>query len=157
MEPIALPASWDDYLVALPVGQADEVRGALRAFDDWTGGHADLRVARTARELAIGLEVLRALRGGARELDEELMPELFQRGVLELMWLSARREPVAALHNLVCDQRVVVQQEVHRGGLPTGVRADLVIEALAIRRAIECGRRTIEFPAGRLPQRSRFQ
>ncbi len=150
---LSLPASWAEYVAALPAAQADAVRLALGAFDRWTGGHADLRVARTARELVAGIAVLRALQGADPLVGEhEQMLELFRRGVLELMWLTAHREPVAALLSVVWGDTAVVHLGAHRTGLPDGVRVDLVIQALAVRRAIERGRRAIEFR-----QRSRFQ
>lgn len=160
---IPLPASWDEYLARLSGSHRHLVRSSLRAFDRWTGGNAELRVARTARELEVGAAVLRELhaaRWGAagapglfaaprfREFHDRVMPELLARGALELLWLRARGEPVAALYNLVWQGKVYFYQSGRRPGLPSAVRVGVVLHALAIRRAIELGRREYDFLAG---------
>lgn len=160
---IPLPASWDEYLAALPASHRRLVRSSLRAFDRWTGGHAELKVARTGHELAEGSAVLRELHGARwrsagkagvfaadrfREFHQHVMPELLSRGALELMWLCAHGEPVASLYNLVWRDKVYFYQSGRRIGLPSGVRVGVVMHALAIRRAIEQGRREYDFLAG---------
>ena len=160
---IPLPASWDDYLARLSSSHRYLVRSSLRAFDRWTGGHADLRVARTARELIDGAAALRQLHAARwgeagrpgvfaatrfREFHDRVMPELLSRGALELMWLCARGEPVAALYNLVWRDKVYFYQSGRKPDLPRGVRVGVVIHALAIRRSIEQGRREYDFLAG---------
>jgi len=160
---IPLPGSWDEYLARLPASHRHLVRRSLRAFDRWTGGHAELRVARTSRELATGAAALRELHAARwreagepgvfasarrREFHDQVMPEMLARGALELLWLSAQGEPVAALYNLVWRNKVYFYQSGRRPGLPAGLRVGLVIHALAIRRAIEQGRREYDFLAG---------
>jgi CelD/BcsL family acetyltransferase involved in cellulose biosynthesis len=160
---IPLPADWEEYLARLSPSHRSLVRRSLRAFDRWTGGHAELRVARTARELEVGAAALRELHAARwqqaghpglfaaprfREFHDRVMPELLARGALELMWLRAHGRPVAALYNLVWRDKVYFYQSGRRPGLPRDVRAGVVIHALAIRRAIEQGRREYDFLAG---------
>ncbi|HUS62907.1 MAG TPA: GNAT family N-acetyltransferase [Kofleriaceae bacterium] len=160
---IPLPATWDEYLAQLSASNRRRVRQSLRAFDAWTGGHARLRVARTRAELEEGTRVLRELHGqrwrAAGELGVfasarfaafhgEVMPALLEKGALELMWLCAHGEPVAALYNIVWNGAVQFYQSGRRTDLPGNLRPGLVIHALAIRRAIELGRREYDFLTG---------
>ena len=160
---IPLPATWDEYLALLPSSHRRLVRSSMRAFDGWTGGHAELEVARTRGELETGAAALRELHAARwraagkpgvfaadrfRAFHGMVMPELLARGALELMWLSAHGEPVAALYNLLWRDKVYFYQSGRRPDLPAGVRVGVVIHALAIRRAIEQGRREYDFLAG---------
>jgi CelD/BcsL family acetyltransferase involved in cellulose biosynthesis len=160
---IPLPATWDQYLAQLSSSSRRRVRQSLRAFDAWTGGHARLRVARTRAELEEGAGVLRELHGqrwqeagdsgafaSARfaAFHAEVMPQLLERDALELIWLCAHGQPVAALYNIVWDGKVRFYQSGRRTDLPNTVRPGLVMHALAIRRSIELGRREYDFLAG---------
>jgi CelD/BcsL family acetyltransferase involved in cellulose biosynthesis len=160
---IPLPATWDEYLAALSGSRRRLVRRSLAAFDAWTGGHASFEVARTGAELRQGMEILETLHAARWRADgrpgvfasarfrgfhDEVMPALLGRGALELCWLSAHGEPVAALYNIVWNDRVLFYQSGRRPDLPRDVRVGVVIHALAIRRAIELGRREYDFLAG---------
>src|SRR5690606_27068315 len=136
---------------------------SLRAFDAWTSGDASLQVVRTEAELERGARILRDLHAARWRADgqagafastrfsafhAEVMPALLSRGALELMWLCAHGEPVAAVYNIVWNDKVYFYQSGRRPDLPRQVRAGLVLHALAIRRAIELKRREYDFLNG---------
>jgi CelD/BcsL family acetyltransferase involved in cellulose biosynthesis len=160
---IPLPGSWQDYLAALSSSKRRLVRTSLRSFDSWTAGHATLEVARNQAELDRGARILRDLHRARWRADgkpgafasarfaafhAEVMPALLARDALELMWLTVRGEPVAALYNIVWNDKVYFYQSGRLPDLPRQVRAGLVLHALAIRRAIELGRREYDFLNG---------
>jgi CelD/BcsL family acetyltransferase involved in cellulose biosynthesis len=76
------------------------------------------------------------------------MPQLLERGELELMWLSVRGEPVAAHYNIVGNGEVYHYQCGRRIDLPRGLRPGIVLLAHAVQRAIAAGRREFDFLAG---------
>jgi CelD/BcsL family acetyltransferase involved in cellulose biosynthesis len=76
------------------------------------------------------------------------MPALLDRGALELRWLEARGEPIAAIYNIAWQGKVQFYQGGRRMDLPKGLRPGTAIQALAIRAAIEDGRREYDFLAG---------
>ncbi|HLU65806.1 MAG TPA: GNAT family N-acetyltransferase [Kofleriaceae bacterium] len=160
---IPLPRTWDEYLAALPSSRRRMVKTSLRAFDAWTSGDASLQVVRTEAELERGARILRDLHAARWRADgqagafastrfsafhAEVMPALLSRGALELMWLCAHGEPVAAVYNIVWNDKVYFYQSGRRPDLPRQVRAGLVLHALAIRRAIELKRREYDFLNG---------
>src|SRR5262249_42597632 len=120
-------------------------------------------VARTPSELTSAKEILRSLhqerwsadgRRGVFEsqkyskFHDHAMASLFARDALEVSWLSARGEPVAALYNIVHDGKVFFYQAGRKMDLPKGIRPGIVIQAHAIRRAIERGLREYDFLPG---------
>ena len=160
---IPLPATWDQYLARLSGSKRRLVRTSLRDFEKWSGGRSSLHVARNAAELEEGSRILRELHE-ARWREEgksgvfssplftafhaEVMPALLARGELELMWLCAPEEPVAATYNIVWNGAVHFYQSGRRMDLPRELRPGVVLHALAIRRSIELGRREYDFLAG---------
>jgi CelD/BcsL family acetyltransferase involved in cellulose biosynthesis len=160
---IPLPSSWDAYLGMLPSSRRYLVTRSQRDFDRWARGAATFSVARTLDELAEGKRVLRSLhaerwaadgRRGAFESNrfsafhDHAMAELFARGALELSWLSVGAEPVAALYNIVHDRKVFFYQCGRKMTVPKGVRPGIVVQAHAIRRAIDQGLREYDFLPG---------
>jgi len=160
---IPLPDSWDGYLAALSPSRRRLVRTSLRNFERWSGGDARLYLTDTPARLAEGAGILRDLhqrrwaaageRGVFRSprfaaFHEQVMADLLRRGALELMWLCVRGEPVAAIYNIVWDGAVQFYQSGRRPDLPRGIRPGLVLHAMAIRRAIELGRREYDFLGG---------
>jgi CelD/BcsL family acetyltransferase involved in cellulose biosynthesis len=161
---IPLPATWDEYLARLSGSRRRLVRSSLRAFEAWCGGRWTLRAARTPAELDEGVHVLRELHQARwREAGKpgvfasphfsafhaEVMPGLLARGELELLWLcDARDRPVAAVYNIVWGGSVHFYQGGRRMDLPRELRPGVVLHALAIRRAIELGRREYDLLAG---------
>ena len=70
---------------------------------------------------------------------------------LELLWLTVRGEPVAALYGMAWGDKVYAYQTGRRLDVPTAVRPGGVILAHAIRRAIEAGRREFDLLADEAP------
>ncbi len=157
---IPLPSSWEAYLGALSTSRRYLVRRSMRDLEAWAGGALTFERARTREELAQARAILVRLhaerwsaegRAGVfasrrfREFHDEVMPAMFERGALDLAWLSARGEPVAALYNLVWNNKLYFYQCGRRVDLPKGLRPGTVIHAYAIRAAIEEGRREYDF------------
>jgi CelD/BcsL family acetyltransferase involved in cellulose biosynthesis len=160
---IPLPATWDAYLSRLSGSRRRLVRSSLRAFEEWSGGKTSLHVARSAEELEEGTRVLRELHEQRWQEDGKpgvfasplfsafhavVMPALLARGELELMWLCASDQPIAAMYNIVWNGAVHFYQSGRRMDLPKELRPGVVLHALAIRRSIELGRREYDFLAG---------
>ncbi|WP_187345650.1 GNAT family N-acetyltransferase [Sorangium cellulosum] len=157
---IPLPSSWEAYLRALSASRRYLVRRSMRDLEAWAGGALTLERARTRAELAGAREILLRLHAERWSADgragvfasprfsafhDEVMPAMLERGALELAWLSARGEPVAALYNLVWNNKVYFYQCGRRVDLPKGLRPGIVVHAYAIRAAIEAGRREYDF------------
>jgi CelD/BcsL family acetyltransferase involved in cellulose biosynthesis len=160
---LALPASWEAYLAALPSSRRYLVTRSLRDWEKWAGEPPQLTRVGRAADLAEGRRVLMALHGERWGKDgesgvflssrfaafhEAVMPPLFAEGALELSWLSARGEPVAVLYNLVWNGKIHFYQSGRAVSLPKQIRPGIVAHACAIRRAIAEGRREYDFLAG---------
>lgn len=157
---IQLPATWEAYLDALPSTSRYLVTRSLREFARWAGEGLELRQARSRLDLVEGRRVLLALHdsrwgdGGAfasprfDAFHGDVMPALFDRGALDLSWLCAHGEPVAALYNLRWNGRVYCYQSGRRLDLPRAIRPGIVMHVHAIRRSIEAGLREYDFLAG---------
>ncbi len=160
---IPLPATWDDYLKALTKKRRYSVTSALRLFEAWAEGRAEVRRAQTPAELEEGKRILAELHGrrwqGAGRpgvfaaprfaaFHDALMPRLLHDGALELAWLSVRGVPVAAAYSLVHRGKVSYYQCGRAPDVPDGVRPGIVLLAHLIRGAIEAGRREFDFLGG---------
>jgi CelD/BcsL family acetyltransferase involved in cellulose biosynthesis len=160
---IPLPATWDAYLKALPKKKRYNVTSALRAFDQWAEGRAELRRAGTLAEVQEGARILQDLHGqrwqqagegGAfaaarfRAFHAAVMSRLLEEGALELAWLLVRGEPVAAAYNIVWNGKVSYYQCGRRLDVPEAVRPGIVLLAHLIRGAIETGQREFDFLGG---------
>jgi len=160
---VPLPGSFEAYLKSLSSSRRYLVNRSIRDFEGFSGGPVLLRVARTEPELREARKTLERLHE-ARWMAEgasgvfaspsfcafhdAVMPELFRRGALEVSELIAGGEPVAALYNLVWNDKVYFYQSGRRADLPRKLRPGIVAHALAIRAAIEAGRREYDFLAG---------
>jgi CelD/BcsL family acetyltransferase involved in cellulose biosynthesis len=157
---LTLPADWESYLKGLPSRKRRYLTHALRDFDAWAAGTAELCRAATPAELAEGKRILAELHGRRwseagqpgvfaqprfAAFHDALMPQLLSAGALELLWLRVRGEPVAAQYNLVWDGKVSFYQCGRRPDVPDGQRPGVVLMAHAIRGAIETGRREFDF------------
>lgn len=160
---VPLPSTFAAYLEGLSSSSRSLVRRSLRDFEAWTGAPVTLRRATDASSLAVGKRLLRALheqRWGAdgqdgvfrserfRAFHERAMDDLFARGALDLLWLEAHGEPVAASYNFLWRDRVYYYQGGRRPDLPPKIRPGLVIHAATIRDAIAAGRREYHFLGG---------
>jgi CelD/BcsL family acetyltransferase involved in cellulose biosynthesis len=168
---LSLPGTWDAYLNGLSRGQRRHVTRSLRAFDEWAAGTARLECATTVAELEqgqrilIGLHHARWQQGGQSgvfrepsylQFHDAMMRRLLERGALELLWLSVRGEPIAALYGMVYGDKMMAYQIGRRHVEPASIRPGGVILALAIRRAIEAGRREFDLLADDAPYKLQF-
>jgi len=160
---IPLPATWDHYLKALSQRDRYYVVRAQREFDQWAAGTATWHRAGSLAELEKGKRVLTALHTerweaiGAtgvfratrfKAFHDVVMPQLLADGALELLWLTVRDQPVAALYNIVWNNKVYFYQSGRKLDVPRQVRPGIVLLSLAIRQAIEAGRREFDFLGG---------
>lgn len=160
---IALPATWESYLAALPSSRRYLVTRSLRDWEKWAGSPPSLVRVESAAELASGKRVLTALHGERWSADghagvfgssrfaafhDAVMPRLLAEGALDLSWLTAHGEPVAVLYSVVWNRRVYFYQSGRSVGVPKHIRPGIVAHACAIRRAIAAGLREYDFLAG---------
>jgi CelD/BcsL family acetyltransferase involved in cellulose biosynthesis len=160
---IALPASFDAYLAQLKGGARAIVRKSVRDMEAWNGGPLTLHEVRDEASLDQGLAILDRLHGArwaedgkpgvfASPLFKTFLAassrELLAAGHLELLWLDSKDGPVAAVYNLIWDNKVFFYQSGRRMDLPGKLRPGSALHALAIRRAIAAGRREYDFMAG---------
>ncbi len=157
---IPLPASWEAYLKALPSSSRYLVKRSLRELEQWAEGDIEIEHATDPASLEAGTAVLTSLHGerwggrGAfasrrfRAFHDAVMPALLARGALELSWMKARGEPIAAIYNIVWRGRVYFYQAGRSLALPKGIRPGIVMHAHAIRRAIASGHSDYDFLAG---------
>jgi CelD/BcsL family acetyltransferase involved in cellulose biosynthesis len=164
---VPLPRSWETYLEALDSKHRYVVTRSLRELDTWAGpGRWEIRAARDERGLAEGKEALKKLhaerwsaagRSGVfasarfERFHDDVMARLLHGedgASLELLWLVARGEPVAAAYYLLYGGRVQFYQSGRRLDVPKGFRPGIALHALAIQRSILAGRREYDFLAG---------
>lgn len=163
---IPLPATWDAYLKSLSCTHRRQVTRSLRAFERWACGEARLECATDAAGLEKGKRVLidlhhsRWSEGGQSgvfrspsflEFHDGMMRRLLECGALELLWLTVRGEPVAALYGMRWGDKVYAYQTGRRLDVPANIRPGGVILAYAVRRAIEAGRREFDLLADEAP------
>jgi hypothetical protein len=158
---IPLPATWEEYLRQLSGDARYLVQRSLRDFDRWANGSSRIHVADTPARLEEGQQILYRLhrqrwqgQGGvfraARFLafHEKLMPRLLRAGALELLWLTVRGDPVAALYNIVWSNKTSMYQCGRKLDVPARIRPGGVLMYNAIRRSIEARRREFDFLGG---------
>jgi CelD/BcsL family acetyltransferase involved in cellulose biosynthesis len=160
---VPLPATWDAYLQALPNSHRRLLLRSLRAFEEHSGG--DWCVERVAEraDLEKGKGILLALHRARWQqaglpgvfgsphflrFHDEAMSWLLAQGGLELLWLSVRGEPVAAVYAMVRAGKVYFYQTGRKPDLPGQVRPGAVLIAHALRSAIEAGRREFDLLSG---------
>jgi CelD/BcsL family acetyltransferase involved in cellulose biosynthesis len=161
---VALPAKFDEYTASLSKRRRYLVRRSLRDLDEWAGGKgATVEHARDATDLPKARAILEALHAERwrehghegvfasqrfKKFHDEVIPALHARGAVELSWLVARGEPIAAVYNLVWNGRVQVYQSGRRVDFPDEIRPGLVLHARLIERAIAAKRVEYDFLAG---------
>ncbi|HEY2517818.1 MAG TPA: GNAT family N-acetyltransferase [Polyangiaceae bacterium] len=163
---VALPGSWDEYLRSLHGQDRYLVTRAERELQKWAGrDEVRLMRASTPEELAEGKRILQTLhqerwqeRGddgvfaSARftRFHDEVMSELLtgNEGKLDLLWLTVKGEPVAAVYNLVFRGKVYFYQSGRKLDVPKGVKPGISIHAFALRRAIDEHLREYDFLNG---------
>ena len=157
-----LPATWDDYLRGLSPAGRRAVKRSLKAFDAWAGGTMRVEAVADPADLAKGKDILVRLHharwtsecqcGVFRsplylQFHDAVMRHLAERRSLVLLWLCARGEPVAVLYGMEWAGKVYAYQTGRRLDVPARLRPGAVLLALAIRRAIEAGRREFDLLA----------
>jgi CelD/BcsL family acetyltransferase involved in cellulose biosynthesis len=160
---VPLPENWDGYLKLLPKKHRDLAKSSLRHFDAWAAGRAQLHQATDAASLEAGKRILTELHHNRwQEAGESgvfraprfvafhdlVMPRLLERGALQLLWLTVGDEPVAAMYNVVWNNKVYFYQCGRRTDTPRNVRLGAVMVLHALRQAISEGRREFDFLAG---------
>ena len=145
-----------------PLGQRPAQHGAtLKAFDQWADGTTKLECATSSADLEGARKSCSTCTIGAgpatatRESSACRITLIFTNasctvwpsGQLELIWLTARGEPVAVLYGWVWDNKVYAYQTGRRTDLPANLSPGGVLFAHAIRRAIEQGRRELDLLA----------
>ncbi len=160
---IALPKRWDDYLAALSSDNRYMVKRSLRDFERWAGKSWKVEVATGHEDLARGKAILQRLHehrwksGGLdgafasclfSRFHDLVMPELLERGELDLRWLVVNGEPIAASYCVVHDNRLYYVQGGRATDVPKGVRPGIVLHLHTIRAAIEAGRLEYDFLGG---------
>ncbi len=163
---IPLPATWDGYLKSLSTNGRRQVNRSLKAFDEWAGGTTRFDSVTSRADLEKGKEVLVQLHrarwisadeaGVFRsplylQFHDAMMRSLVEPNSLELLWLSVRGEPVAALYGMAWGGKVYAYQTGRLTGFPPAVRPGTVLLIHAIRRAIEAGRREFDLLADDAP------
>jgi CelD/BcsL family acetyltransferase involved in cellulose biosynthesis len=158
-----LPGTWEDYLDGLSSRHRYMVRRSVRDLDKWAGGTVEVMRARTRAELTQGQEILSRLHcqrwqeagrqgvfASRRFLDfhGRIMPALLDREQLDLMWLCCKGEPVAAIYNIVWNDRVYFYQCGRRTDLPDTLRPGIVMHVHAMQRAIARGCKEYDFLSG---------
>jgi len=158
-----LPASWDEYLAALPSRHRYVVRRSLRELEAFSGGDYELHCVADRAELDRGIDILIELHrerwssdGQRGVLDspafhafhQAVMPRLLDRGALQLCWLEVRGAPIAALYSIVWNGRIYFYQSGRAMDLPAKLKPGIASHALAIQRAIAEGMREYDFLAG---------
>ena len=163
---IPLPATWDDYVKELDSSRRYVVTRSLRELEKWAGkdGYALVR-ASNDEELREGRRILHSLHGERWEgegetgvfaserftrFHDEMMPKLMAGidGALDLMWLTVKGEPVAAVYNIIYGGKVYFYQSGRKLDVPKSAKPGIAIHALAIKRSIDAGHREYDFLNG---------
>ncbi len=157
---VSLPSSWEGYLSSLSKSKRARIRQAERALETWAREAPVLTRVRAPDELehakAMLIELHRERRasGGVfasspfRAFHDRVMPEMLALGALDLGWMSARGEPLAAFYNFRWNGKVYHYQSGRKLNLPNGVRVGVSMHAMLIRDAIAAGLREYDFLAG---------
>jgi CelD/BcsL family acetyltransferase involved in cellulose biosynthesis len=160
---ITLPSTWDAYLKGLTKKHRYGIVRSLRDFEQWAGLEARMERARSKSELETGKQILITLHRERWQAEgdsgtfrssrflafhDAVIPLLLEQGALELLWLLVRGEPVAAMYNIVWNDRVYFYQCGRKIDLPDHIRPGTALLAHAIRGAIEAGRREFDFLNG---------
>ncbi len=166
---IALPSSWDEYVSSLSKSHRKQVNRAEKRLAD--GGHAVVRVAATADEVAQGMRILvdlhqrrwRSLnRPGcfaSRSFSGFLHAaanRLFDAGMLRLHWIELDGRPIAAEFHLVSAGVTYNYQ----AGIDPDALADepgRMMHVAAIKEAIETGQRAFDFLRGDEPYKAHWR
>lgn len=162
---IPLPATWEEYLGQMSSSRRYFLKRTLKAFEQWAGDEVVLRRAVTPDELDQGFEILVDLHGkrwqhaGGRgvfsserfsRFHRAAMDKLLASGNLELTWLCKGDRPLAAIYNIVWDNKVYFYQSGRCTDVPSKVRPGIAIHIYAIQDSIKRGRAKYDFLVGNM-------
>lgn len=160
---IPLPATWEAYLAQISSSRRYFIKRTLKAFEQWAGKELVLKRASTLAELEQGFDILAELHakrwqhaGSAGVFSSErfcrfhrtVMGKLLASGNLELIWLCKGDRPLAAVYNIVWDNKVYFYQSGRCTDVPSKVRPGIAIHIYAIQDSIKRGRTKYDFLAG---------
>lgn len=160
---IPLPATWEAYLGQLSSSRRYFLKRTLKAFEQWAGKELVLRRASTPAELDQGFDILVDLHGqrwqhAGRQgvfsserftrFHRTAMPKLLASDNLELLWLCKGDRPLAAVYNIVWNNKVYFYQSGRCTDVPSKVRPGIAIHIYAIQDSIRRGRTKYDFLAG---------
>ena len=163
---LPLPATWEAYLQSLSANGRRNVQRSPARLTPGPAAPRGWKVATQATGLEKGKRILIELHharwAGHKQagvfrsppylrFHDAIMQRLLDRGALELHWLCARDEPVAALYGMNWGGKVYAYQTGRRADLPHNLRPGAVLLALTIRRAIAMGRREFDLLADEAP------
>ncbi len=163
---IPLPSTWEAYLSSLSAAGRRSIQRSQKALDRW--GENTTRLERVTdlngldRGKKLLIELHHARWTGAQHagvfrsalylsFHDAMMHQLAERGQLLLCWLSVRDEPIAVLYGMEWAGKVMAYQMGRRRDLPSHLRPGAVLLHLAIRQAIEAGRREFDLLADAVP------
>jgi Acetyltransferase (GNAT) domain len=159
---VPLPATWKAYLDGLTTRGKRNLERAIKAFDKWSDKTTELECISTRADLERGKSILTTLHQQRWSADgqagvfhspyfvrfhDELMRALVERGELELLVLRARGEPAAVIYSMIRAGKVHTYQTGRRIDVPSNLKPGVVVFGLAIKRAIEQGRREVDLLA----------
>ncbi|WP_428265062.1 GNAT family N-acetyltransferase [Haliangium sp.] len=168
---ISLPDTWDEYLASLSSSRRYYLRRTVRTLEKWAGPELVVTRASTPEELTVGIDILIDLHGERwrsqgrdgvftserfQRFHREVMPGLWADGHLDLFWLSKGSRALAAVYNIVWDDKVYFYQSGRTPDVPNNVRPGIALHVYAIQHAIRCGRRKYDFLAGATSYKQRM-
>jgi CelD/BcsL family acetyltransferase involved in cellulose biosynthesis len=160
---IPLPATWEAYLGQISSSRRYFIKRTLKAFEQWAGKELVLKRASTPAELDQGFDILVELHGerwqhaGSQgvfsserfsRFHRTAMAKLLASDNLDLIWLSKGNRPLAAVYNIVWDNKVYFYQSGRCTDVPSKVRPGIAIHIYAIQDSIKRGRTKYDFLAG---------
>jgi CelD/BcsL family acetyltransferase involved in cellulose biosynthesis len=160
---IPLPATWEAYLGQISSSRRYFIKRTLKAFEQWAGEELVLRRASTPAELEQGFDILAELHGkrwqhaGSQgvfsserfsRFHRMVMAKLLASDNLDLIWLCKGNRPLAAVYNIVWDNKVYFYQSGRCTDVPSKVRPGIAIHIYAIQDSIKRGRAKYDFLAG---------
>jgi CelD/BcsL family acetyltransferase involved in cellulose biosynthesis len=163
---IALPETWDDYLVALDKKQRHEIRRKLRKAD--AAGEANFYIVGPEHDLQTEMEAFIELhQKSAPEKDEFMDPQmqafffdvagvLHEEGWLQLAFVELVGEKAASLLNFDYGGAILVYNSGYDPLSYRSLSPGIVVTARSIEHAIEQGRGTFDFLRGDEEYKYRF-
>ena len=157
---VKLPATWDAYVASLKRKKRWQLRQVTKHFEEWAGHEPIIRRAKTVEEVAEAKTVLHRLHRERwaspgvfgspvfNRFHDRVMGLLLPHDSLDLGWLEAKGEPVAAFYNFRWRGKEYHYQSGRKVGLPDGVRVGIMMNAALIKQAIADGMKEYDFLAG---------